>query len=316
MSKKTIDELLEWENRWYEEEIMVEGSQRNAWLEEGVQLYNQFLQLDKKEPRYSIMLADLYLQMGRDKKIRMGNHKQAYKTLRLASIYSPTKPDAFYHLSFVFANERKWEAALFYGKEALENKLDEKRKIKLFCNLALGYSRIGYPHKSMVYMNLAKTLDEKNEHEWFMQLYKDKIKHRSNEHILLQEASKDRKAISRKQYERVKEEAMEGKYVALDLTKDEKYVYAMHDAIRLERKEGEILGYLIDHQMNTCSKQEIEEAIWLDRNVSPSTVKRYIASLRRKLSQAMGQNDISECVLVTNGDGYEWKANIQSIVFR
>jgi hypothetical protein len=51
----------------------------------------------------------------------------------------PSKPDAFYHLSFIFANEeRKWEAVLFYGKEALEKGIDGSKRIKLLCNVALG----------------------------------------------------------------------------------------------------------------------------------------------------------------------------------
>ncbi|WP_152643007.1 tetratricopeptide repeat protein [Bacillus alveayuensis] len=92
----------------------IEGDERNAWLEEGINLYKQFLQLDPKEPRYAIILADLYLQWGRDEKIRRGNYHNAYNILRKATIYSPSKPDAFYHLSFIFANEeRKWEAVLF-----------------------------------------------------------------------------------------------------------------------------------------------------------------------------------------------------------
>jgi tetratricopeptide (TPR) repeat protein len=317
MSNQTMEELLDWEDNWLDREGIDEGDERSDWLEEGIKLYKQFLVLDKKEPRYSIMLADLYLQQGKDEKIRRGNHLQAYTTLRKATIYSPSKPDAFYHLSFVFANEkRQWEAVLFYGKEALEKGISGSKRIKLLCNLALGYSRLGYIQQGLDYIEEARRLDSVHEHEWFIELYMDKIKLNVKEPILLKEQKESRKRVSKEDYRRIKEDAMEGKCVVLDLAADEKHFYALNDAVRLERKEGEILGYLMDHQMTSCPKISIEEAIWIDKKVSKTTVKRYIASLRNKLAQALGRNDITESILVTTVDGYLWKAGIPSIVLR
>jgi DNA-binding winged helix-turn-helix (wHTH) protein len=313
----TIEELLDWEDNWLDRDGLDEGDERNAWLEEGIKLYKEFMGVDKKEPRYAIILADLYLQWGRDEKIRRGNHLRAYEILRRASIHSPAKPDAFYHLSFILANEeRRWEAVLFYGKEALEKGISGSKKIKLLCNMALGYTRLGYLDKVKECVKEAEDLDPRNEHEWFIELYRDKMKKQTREPILLKEPNEKRKLVSRKDYNEIKEEAMEGKCVVLDLVSDEKHFYAYNDAVRLERKEAEMLGYLIDHQMTSCPKTRIEEAVWLDRQVGPTTVKRYIASLRRKLSQAMGRDDISNRILVTTADGYEWKADIKSIVLR
>ncbi|GMB08089.1 winged helix-turn-helix domain-containing protein [Thermolongibacillus altinsuensis] len=317
MRQMTMEELLDWEDDWLDRDGFDEGDERNAWLEEGINLYKQFLQLDPKEPRYAIMLTDLYLQWGRDEKIRRGNYLKAYEILRKATIYSPSKPDAFYHLSFILASqERKWEAVLFYGKEALEKGIDGSKRIKLLCNVALGYARLGYNQKAMEYIKEACDLDKMGEHGWFIELYMDRIKKRVTEPILLKEPEEKRKTVSRRDANQVKEDAMEGKCVVLDLAGDEKYFYAYNDTVRLERKEAEILGYLIDHQMTSCPKHRIEEAIWHDRPVGSTAVKRYIASLRRKLSQAMGRDDISENILVTTDEGYEWKADIPSIVLR
>lgn len=317
MRQRSMDELLDWEDNWFDRDGLDEGDERNSWLQEGIELYKQFIQLDKKEPRFSITLADLYLQMGRDEKMRRGNHLVAYRVLREATIYAPTKPDAFYHLSFVLANEkRRWEAVLFYGKEALGKGIDGSQRIKLLCNLALGYSRLGYPVQAMEYIAKACRLDQNNEHEWFIELYFDKINQRLREPILLKEPNEKRKTVSEQDYRRIKENAMEGKCVVLDLATDEKYFYGINDAMRLERIEGEILGYLIDHQLTSCPKKRIEEAVWLDGKVGSSAVKTYIARLRKKLSQAMGRDDILESILVTTTDGYEWRADIQSIVLR
>lgn len=317
IQRMTKEDLLDREDNWLDRDGLDEGDERNAWLEEGIKLYKEFMEVDKKEPRYAIMLADLYLQWGRDEKIRRGNHLRAYEILRKATIYSPAKPDAFYHLSFILANEeRRWEAVLFYGKEALEKGISGSQKIKLLCNVALGYARLGYLHQAMECMKEAEGLDQQREHEWFIELYRDKMKKRVKEPILLKEPKEKRKTVSKNDYHQIKDDAMEGKCVVLDLVSDEKHFYAYNDAVRLERKEAEMLGYLIDHQMTSCPKTRIEEAVWLDRQVGPATVKRYIASLRRKLSQAMGRNDISNHILVTTTDGYEWRADIKSIVLR
>ncbi|WP_077212385.1 helix-turn-helix domain-containing protein [Bacillus dakarensis] len=317
MKMKTIDELLDWEDDWLERDGFDEGEERNAWLEEGVQLYKQFIQIDKREPRYSITLSELYLEVGRDEKLKRGNQLRAYETLRSATIHAPNKPDAFYHLSFLLAKEkRRWEAVLFYGNEALEKGLTSSRRIKLLCNLALGYARLGYLSKSRTLFEQARELDTDMDHEWFIELYSDRIKENRREPILLKETNEKRKLVSREDYTTVIDDAMDGKCVVLDLTKEDKFFRAGKDDIRLERKEAEILGYLMDHSMTSCPKRRIEESVWEDRKVSASAVKRYITSIRRKLSQAMGREDISEAVLVTTNDGYEWKSDIPSIVLR
>jgi tetratricopeptide (TPR) repeat protein len=319
MRTESVDQLLDLEDHWMNREIIEEGEARNAWIEEGIDLYKKFLHVDRKNHRYSIMLADLYLKLGRDAKMRQGNRLSAYETLRRATLYSSATPDAFYHLSFLLANEnRKWEAVVFYGKEAMEIGIAGPKRIKLLCNLGLGYSRLGYSQKGMELIDEAKRLDEKGEYEWFIELYWDQINLRIKEPIILKGPNEKRKSVSKRDSNILKEEAMDGKCVVLDLTANEKYFYGISDSVRLEPKQAELLGYLIDHQKQACPKKEIEDAIWLDDEVGPTTVKRYISGIRGKLSQAMGieRNTVENSVLLTAFGGYEWKASIPAYVLR
>ncbi|MBU8919071.1 winged helix-turn-helix domain-containing protein [Bacillus sp. FJAT-29953] len=313
-----IEELLDFEDNWLDREGLDEGDGRNGWLEEGIRLYTRFLELDRKEPRYSIMLANLYLQLGRDEKIRRGNYLRAYDILRRATIYSPDKPDAFYHLSFILAEEdRKWEAVLFYGNEALEKGIDGSKRIKLLCNLALAYTRIGYPRKGSDLIREAVTLDVKKEQLWFIELYMDKMKKKQMEPILLKENDEKRKRITHHDIDQILDDAMNGKYVVLNLADSEKLVYGSSDTVRLEPKQAELLGYLIDNKGIYCDKSRIEKAVWNDQVLNPAVVKRYIAAIRRKLAQAMGRNDIKESVLRTTQNGeYVWIADIPAKVLR
>lgn len=310
---------MDLEDGWLSREIVDDEYLRQRWVKEGIELYHHFLQLDPQEQRYSISLANLYLERGRDEKMRLGNYRKAYDILRSATIFAPDKPDAYYHLSFILANEsRKWEAVLFYGKEALEKGLEKSKKIKLLCNMALAYARIGYPQKADEYISEAIGLDEDGQHDWFIQLYKDKTKLDVKEPILLRKSEDGREKISHMDSTKMKEDAMEGKCVVLDLTKDEKYFYAIHDTVRLEKKEGEILGYLIDYQGKSCHKNQIEAAVWYDQEVSKTAVRRYIGTLRNKLSRAMNCHRviIRENILVTTDDGYAWKADFPTYLLR
>ncbi|KGX89176.1 histidine kinase [Pontibacillus litoralis JSM 072002] len=85
--------------------------------------------------------------------------------------------------------------------------------------------------------------------------------------------------------------------------------------MQLERREAEILGFLMDHRGMSRSKQAIAKAVWLDRQVGESTVKTYISRLRRKLSHA-SSCEIESSFIVTTEEGYEWKTDLQFYVLR
>ncbi|MGI2328147.1 hypothetical protein [Planococcus sp. YIM B11945] len=261
--KEKIEHLLDLEDNWMDREAIDVDLINRHWIEEGIELYKRFTKLDPKEPRYAIMLADLYLKWGVDEKVQRGNMHSAYEILRLSTIHAPKKPEAFYRLSFLLANEnRRWEAALFYGKEAIENGIEENQKIKLLCNMSLAYQRIGYPYQSIKCLLEAKQLDKINNQDWFIKLYEDKRKVKRTEPILLSSSENSRENIARKDYDDLKEKAMEGECIVLDLSQDRKHFYAIADAVALEKTEAEILGFLMDHEGIPCSKQKIEEAVW------------------------------------------------------
>jgi tetratricopeptide (TPR) repeat protein len=310
MKKADIEELLLLEDAWYDREETDESAQ---WLEEGIELYKKLIEADKKEQRFAIMLADLYLQSGRDKKMRLGNRHAAYSVLRLATKYAPDKPDAFYHLSFIFAEEkRQWEVVLFYGKEALEKGIAGNERIKLLCNLALAYTRLGYIAQGRAYILQARNLDVQNEHTWFIQLYEDKMKQRNQEPILLGESHSERIRSTRHNREELKEAAMNGTCIVLDLTEDEKYLYGVNDAVRLPRIEALVLGYLIEN--GAATKEQIEKAVWIDNVVGSSKVKRNVSALRTKILQATGKSEVP-CLPYKDGQ-YKWLSPLKSIVLR
>lgn len=317
-----LEELQNLEEDWWEREELGDEEEHNAWLEEGVELFNAYIKLDHHEPRYRITLADLYLQWGRDEKIRLGNKRQAEKILHHAIRYSSKNADPYYHLSFLIAGSGKrdeqWTSALFYAKEALEYKLDEQKKVKLFCHMALGYMHLGLKEKAQELIIKADRLDKENKNDlnWFVQLYTDKLKTIQNGKVLHKTPEQEREVVSRKSFEKFRERAFEGKCVVLDLSRADKFFYGKYDTPRLEAREADVLGYLMERSNQPCSKEEIEKAVWIGGEIGETAVKRYVSSIRKKLNWALKREDIKESVLVWENGCYIWKLDMEQHVLR
>lgn len=317
-----LKELQNVEDDWWDREGLGDEDEHNAWLEEGVGLFKDYIRLDPKETRYRITLADLYLRWGRDEKIRLGNKRQAEKILRHAVRFSPESPDPYYHLSFLTAEtgrrEEQWASALFYAKESLEYNLDEKKKIKLLCNMALGYMHLGLREKAQELIVEADQLDmkNKNEFDWFVQLYADKLKTVSHGKWLHKIPEQNREVVSKKRYDEIIDMAIDGNCVVLDLSQTYRYFYGKYDALKLEAREAGVLGYLMERSNQPCSKEDIEKAVWIGGEIGETAVKRYISSIRRKLKKAMKREDIKESVLVWENGYYIWKLDMKQHVLR
>ncbi|MEH7377892.1 winged helix-turn-helix domain-containing protein [Neobacillus drentensis] len=123
--------------------------------------------------------------------------------------------------------------------------------------------------------------------------------------------------ITNRDLEQLVEEAEKGQCVVLNLAGPEKLFNGIKDTIRLEPKQANLLGYLIENKGIYCTKSRIENAVWNDHTVNSTTVRRYISAIRKKLSQAMGRNDIDKNILETTDLGeYVWKAEIPAKVLR
>jgi DNA-binding response OmpR family regulator len=74
-------------------------------------------------------------------------------------------------------------------------------------------------------------------------------------------------------------------------------------AVRLSRREAELLSFLLEHPGQRFAPRELAARAWLAPNLSSEQVRNYVVRLRRKLSGA----DLP-CTLVSEpGTGYSLK---------
>ncbi|TSE00275.1 winged helix-turn-helix transcriptional regulator [Skermania sp. ID1734] len=74
-----------------------------------------------------------------------------------------------------------------------------------------------------------------------------------------------------------------------------------NSAIRLSRREFDVLALLVRHRGRTIDKNEILRRVWGDY-YEPNIVEVYISYLRRKIDVQLG----TECIHTVRGIGYRF----------
>lgn len=316
------EEILELEQDWSNREIVVEGLERQDWLNDGIKLYRKFLKIKgfdaKDQVKFRTKLANLYLAFGRDEKIRMANFQKASTYLFEAARYDPENPLPYYHLAFLMENlqdpQRKWEAIGFYAKESLEKGIAGVRKIKLLALLGMAYGKIGLSAQGDQYFKEATQLDEDGYYKVVIERYSLESK-KSKGLFFITGSYTFTNFITTQDYDDYHDQALDGKCCILDLTKEQYCFIGDKDTVPLANKEAELLAFLIE-QKAPCPKRKIESYIWEDQDVTGSTVKKYISTLRKKISECMKECETDRKLIETTQLGYQWNSQIPTYVIR
>ena len=89
----------------------------------------------------------------------------------------------------------------------------------------------------------------------------------------------------------------------IDFDYDVRIIRHQGGAIRLSRREAELLTFLLEHPAQSYTPRELADQAWLAPNLSAEQVRNYVVRLRRKLSGA----DLP-CTLISEpGTGYSLK---------
>jgi DNA-binding response OmpR family regulator len=89
----------------------------------------------------------------------------------------------------------------------------------------------------------------------------------------------------------------------IDFNYDVRIIRHQGGAIRLSRREAELLTFLLEHPAQSFTPRELADRAWLAPNLSAEQVRNYVVRLRRKLSGT----DLP-CTLISEpGTGYSMK---------
>ncbi|MCD5325383.1 MULTISPECIES: tetratricopeptide repeat protein [Pontibacillus] len=140
---ETIQQLTQQLHDWENMQGIDEEEEEQEWIGAGIALYEKIIKVDKENKSdYLQELSRLYLNYGRNEKMKFSNFTRAVRHLKQAVYIDPEDPRPCYHLSFLLMRQDHPEGALFYAERALKLGLDDKQTYKLFCNMALGYYKL------------------------------------------------------------------------------------------------------------------------------------------------------------------------------
>jgi tetratricopeptide (TPR) repeat protein len=138
---------------WESMQGIDEEEEEQEWIRAGITLYEKCIEADKEnESEYLQALSRLYLNFGRNEKMKFSNFSRAVRYLKQAAYIDSKDPRPCYHLSFLLEKQNNYEGALFYAERAIKLGLDEKLTDKLYCNLAFCYYKLFYFADSFKYL--------------------------------------------------------------------------------------------------------------------------------------------------------------------
>ncbi|WP_102345902.1 tetratricopeptide repeat protein [Bacillus sp. Marseille-P3661] len=145
--------ILEWEDM----QGIDEDEEEQEWIQEGISLYEKCITVDRENKAdYLQSLSMLYLNFGRNEKMKHSHFQRACRNLKQAAYIQPTDPRPCYHLSFVLEKQENYEGALFYAERAIKLGIDDKLKYKLYCNMAICYKKLRYRTDAFQYLSLVE----------------------------------------------------------------------------------------------------------------------------------------------------------------
>ena len=140
---ETIQHLKQQLEDWEDMQGIDAEEEEQEWIQAGITLYEKCIEIDKENrSEYLQALSRLYLNLGRNEKMKFSNFERAVRNLKQAAYIDSKDPRPCYHLSFLFEKQSNYEGALFYAERAIKLGLDEKLKDKLYCNMALCYYKL------------------------------------------------------------------------------------------------------------------------------------------------------------------------------
>lgn len=304
-STSILESLLKQEIEW-------ENSQglepEDVWLRDGIDLYRDLAEAQPSETRFKVSLGRLLLQLGRSRKERSMNYREAKKIFEELLSIEPDSIYGNYHLGFLRFLQHDWNGALSYFLRIKNpNKLLPLQTIKLLCCSAICYKKTG--DKEAANKRLAEAMKNNTDHTYTTELAFIEAMMENEEHpYILMIDQQPPIQITKEQADEISLNWQQG-YLVLDFQPSrseigrEKYLFTgPRDSVLLQPKEAEFLRYLVTHKRRNSS--QILRDIWPNA-ASDDVIRRYVVRLRKSLQRCFSES-MDEIIISRYGQGYEW----------
>lgn len=292
------NQITTWKNR--------EGRiKESVWLSQGIKLYRELLNNHPDHLEYKTNLAKLLTRSGTDEKIKYVNLMDARHLFEEVLEIFPKDAEALYRLGHISFESREYDKSITYFSKALEQSLSDIRAFRASSTISKAYFYLGDEENAMSFFQKAKEMDRERNFTSEIKELESLITQKGYYKRFARYSDGALQLLSLEDAERLKDETVEVKNAVLDMGHYHPTFTGPEGFAELERKEAEILRYLIEREKRHVHKEELLN-VWEDEDKPKlKTIETYISYIRKELSNCIPANS-GPIIETKRGQGYRW----------
>ncbi|WP_099353191.1 winged helix-turn-helix domain-containing protein [Fredinandcohnia onubensis] len=293
------DQIIVWRRK--------QGSlNESAWLKEGIKLYRRLLQTEPDNTDYKVELAKMLVRSGEDEKLVHVNLINAKELFNEVLEIFPDDTNALYRMGHIHYEAQEYEKSIEYFTKAIHTSLSKIRLFRAYATMAKAFYKLGDDLEAIRYLD--KAIDSDEEHNFSGEL--------NEVRALITQKGQQTRAIrypdgtymlaTIDDVENVKMEN-EDNEATLDMAHLRPTFSGPKDVAELQRKEAEVLKYLIE-KGRIVSKEELIQYVWPEDEAPETTsIKPIISKINRKVKKCLPENTQNP-IVNKRGQGYMWSS--------
>jgi tetratricopeptide (TPR) repeat protein len=302
------DEIRNWKKR--------EGSiKESVWLSQGIRIFRKLLSEEHSNIEYKSDLAKLLIRSGTDEKLKYVNLMTAKDLFTEVVELFPNNGEALYRLGHICYENNEFEQSIEYFAKAVGQSLSEIRLLRAYASISKAYYHLGEDEKSQNYLQKAIEMDQEKNFTSEINEVRSLITQDGHLRRLVRYSDGINQFITVEEAGRLGTDAVSDGEAVLDLSHFRPSFSGPLDFVFLERKEAEILRYLMDRDYKFVPTVELLN-VW-DEGEQPEvgTIRANISRLRRKLKGCLTDEDI-DIIASKRGIGYRWVCSIPTQIIK
>jgi tetratricopeptide (TPR) repeat protein len=277
----------------------------SVWLDEGIKLYRDLLRKNPDSTNYKAELAKLLAKSGTDEKLVYMNQMNARDLFNEVLELYPNDTDALYRLGHLYYEIQDYEKSIEYFSKALHTSLSNIRRFRTYATMSKAFYKLGDDGEAIRCFEKARELDIENNFSSEIKELKALITQKGHVTRVIHYPDGATILETVDNVEIVKlEDDLEA---TLDMTHFHPSFTGPIDVARLQRKEAEVLRYLIEKRW-FVTKEELIQYLWLeDEAPEPNSIKPIISKINRKLKTCL-TDQTENPITSKRGHGYKWNS--------
>ncbi|WP_099363665.1 helix-turn-helix domain-containing protein [Fredinandcohnia onubensis] len=278
----------------------------SAWLKEGIKMYRDLLQTEEDNTDYKVELAKLLVRSGEDEKLVYVNLMNAKDLFDEVLALFPDDTNALYRMGHIHYETQEYEKSVEYFTKAIHLSLSKIRLFRAYATMAKAFYILGEDLEAIRYLDKAIETDE--EHNFSSEI--------NEVRALITQKGQQTRAIRYPDgayilatIDDVEKVQMENETndATLDMSHLRPNFSGPVDVAILQRKEAEVLKYLIE-KVRFVSKEELVQYVWQEDEVPAlSSIKPIISKINRKVKKCLPENSQNP-IVNKRGLGYKWSS--------